>query len=579
MKYERKIRLFSTSLFCIFTVLIYAPLEMYLTNINEFWFSLSQFWFVPVLFGVTGFVVLSILGWRMPHPIDDIYITVIFALGTMMYVQANFLNIDVGVLNGGNVEWHDYRLKFFLNFIVWLLVISFWLFFLSKKCQLCNQIIRYCSVCLILVQAIALVVLLFTCKSDGEKNQVSQYVSSKDIYTLSEEENIVVFLADMFDDRYFKELLVAEPELAKEFEGFTQYTNSTGNYSTTIYSIATLLTGQYLRNTEESYYDERDSLYEKCETYNELIDNGYKVDIYTSEFMIPRKLREITDNYIMGGEKVSSYFKLSQYMYRLVATKYMPDFFKQHIWLVGNEFDTVCSRSGEADAHSFDNVSFYENLLKDGISVQQDNKYFKFIHLDGVHYPYLINENAESVDESETSDLECARGVVKILSEYMAEMKQVGVYDNTSIIIMADHGYYWDGVLTNPVLLVKPKNSKGALVASSAPVSQHDFHASIMTLAGLNDSKQYGKSYMDIQEDEKRERLFYQYYLQEPTDDGRHRLIEYEVDPEGNARTNFHLTGTEYTVDGVKINHFEKCRLCQSGYVETSDHDERIVHK
>ena len=260
MKCEKIIRLVCVAFFCVFTFLVYAPLEMYLTNINEFWFDLSQFWFVPILFGLVGFVLIIILGWKMPQLVGDIYIVAVFGFSIMMYIQANFLNIDVGVLNGGSVDWDAYRVKFLFNFAIWIAVICLWIFILSRNSKLCNQIVRYCSICITLVQAFTLVVLLLTCKSDVEKGQISQYVSSKDIYKLSEEENIIVFLMDMFDDRYFKELLEAEPELAEEFEGFIQYTNSTGNYSTTTYSIATLLTGQYLKNSGETYYDERVSL-------------------------------------------------------------------------------------------------------------------------------------------------------------------------------------------------------------------------------------------------------------------------------------------------------------------------------
>jgi len=38
-------------------------------------------------------------------------------------------------------------------------------------------------------------------------------------------------------------------------------------------------------------------------------------------------------------------------------------------------------------------------------------------------------------------------------------------------------------------------------------------------------------------------------------------LIEYSIDTAGNERSNYHLTGNEYTVDGEKINHFENCNL------------------
>lgn len=567
------------SLFFSFTFFVYAPLELYLTNINEFWFSLSQFWFVVVGLGGLICAILILVGIKLPLWAQNIYIAAIFAFSVLMYIQSNFLNLDIGVLNGGNVDWSIYRVRFLVNFAIWVLLICICVCLYNEESRVMKVLVKYISVCITLIQGVTLVVLLLTAKSDIDKSAITPYVSAKDIYEVSEQENVIVFLMDMFDDRYFKELLEQEPQLTEEFDGFIQYTNSTGNYSTTSYSVATLLTGQYLLNSKDSYYDEVNSLYEECETFDILSENGYKLDIYTYEGMIPQALKEKTSNYIVGGQRISDYRLFTQYLYQLVACRYMPDFVKQHAWLVGTEFNALCERSGEADAHSVDNVAFYENLMREGITIQDEKKCFKLIHLDAVHYPYTMNENVERVEENYSSPLPCARGVVKILLSYLEGMKNAGVYDNASIIITADHGYYWDGTLTNPVLLVKPKGAEGPMHESNAPVSQHDLHASILTLAGLNENGKYGKSYFDIDENENRERLFYQYYLKEKPVNGKYRLIEYAIDPEGNERNYFHITGAEYTVNGEKIDHFKKCKYCQSAKKESNDPEARIVHE
>lgn len=569
-------------LFMVFTFFVYAPLELYLTNINEFSFTLSDFWFVIVLAGALAFSVLFIFGLVLPLKVQNLYISVLCTFSLMMYIQSNFLNIDVGVLNGGSVDWALYRMSFLKNFVLWVLVISGGMCIYTHKIRIMKKVMSYVSVCLTLIQGVTLIVLLLTGQTDVSTDSTEWYLSSKDIYEVSEEENVIVFLMDMFDDRYFKELLELEPELAEKFDGFTEYANSTGNYSTTSYSIATLMTGQYFTNSEDSLKEEVDVLYENCETFDILKENGYRLDIYTYEASVPSKLMNSTNNYIQGSNKIASYLKLAEYFYRGAASRYMPDFMKQYVWLIGTEFDFLSVRCGEADAHSVDNVEFYENMLSEGITVQDKEKCFKFIHLDAVHYPYTMNENVERVEENSVSAQSCARGVLKILLEYMNEMKDAKVYDNSSIIIMADHGYYWDGVLTNPVLLVKPKNATGTLKVSDAPVSQHDFHASILTLAGLNEDGRYGLSYADLEEnDEDRERLFYQYYLGEGAVNRKYRLIEYTIDSEGNERKNFHLTGVEYTVDGEKINHFAHCEYCKSGLekLEANDPEERIVHE
>lgn len=569
------------AVFFSFSLFIYGPIELYLTNINEFWFDLSQFWFICVGLCVLVTVILYIIGCKIPLWVQNIYVGAIFGFSLLMYIQSNFLNLDLGVMNGGTVDWGTYRIDFIINFAIWILVICVCICLYNEKNLWVKKLVKYLAVCITLIQATTMMVLLLTTKSDIDKSEVSYYVSDKGIYELSTDENIVVFLLDMFDDRYFKELLKAEPELAKSYEGFTFYENSTGNYSTTAYSIATLLTGQYLTNSEETFYEELTKLYDNCETFDKLLADNYQLDLYTYSYLMPNKLREKSNNYISGGKRVSDYIEFTKTIYSLTFSKYLPDFMKQYTWLVGTEFDALCERSGEADSHSVDNVNFYENLLDKGITVQNEKNCFKFIHLDATHYPYRLNENAERVEtDAETSEMRCARGVLKIVQEYIDKMKENGVYDNSSIILMADHGYYWDGTLCNPILLVKEANATGEMKISSAPVSHHDFHPSILKMAGLNDNQEEGKAFSDIGETEDRERLFYQYYLKEKGVGEIRRLIEYSIDSTSNERASYHLTGNEYTIEGELINHFDSCEYCKTigEQEEPNDNTATIVH-
>lgn len=139
-------------------------------------------------------------------------------------------------------------------------------------------------------------------------------------------------------------------------------------------------------------------------------------------------------------------------------------------------------------------------------------------------------------------------------------------YDNSAVIIMADHGYSKNGVLTNPVFLLKPQNASGSMKISNPPVSHRDYPATIMALAGKTEiASKYGMSVLDIGEGEKRERFFYKYYYENEVKDNTLRLIEYRIDPESNARECFHLTDVEYTVEGERIQHSKYCKLCAAG--------------
>lgn len=284
-------------------------------------------------------------------------------------------------------------------------------------------------------------------------------------------------------------------------------------------------------------------------------------------------------NYCDGRSKITSYPEFAKNIYSLAACKYLPDFFKQHCWLTGNEFESLRKVNGEYLPQSFSNADFYHTLLDNGLSVKSD-KEFKFVHLDATHYPYTISEKVEELGEGNATLEQTIKGSVKIVQEYINEMKECGVYDKSSIIIMADHGYYRKGLITNPLLLVKPKNIHGKLQFSDACISQKDFQATLLSMAGLNDNMKYGYGFTDVDEGTDRERYYYQYVDVKNKDNRENRrLIEYKIDPDNNNRGSFHITGNEYNLSGEKVDHISICSVCQSGNGETDSFDTVIIHE
>lgn len=563
-------------LFLIVTFFVYAPFELYLTNQQEFWFSISAFAFIPLLMAVIVGAILIAVGMIMKEKYRKYFSAVIFGLALAIYLQSNFLNAKIGVLNGADINWQEYKVTFGINLIIWLLCVMLPCVLMKVKSHLMNKGIGYVSALFSMMQIVTLVVLAITSYKPAE-SQYEWYISDRNLFEVSSKDNVVVFLLDMYDDRYFKEILDMEPEIVDELEGFTYFANSTGNYSTTVYSMGTLFTGQYLYN-EKPFGEQLHDASEKSKMIDTLLDNGYRLDVYT--IGAPPNILPKTSNYVEGEIKISDYVQFTKSLYQLVACKYLPDMIKPFVWMDGTEFNQFREPSGNTEkVYESNNVTFYKNIKKNGISVNDDEKCFKFIYLDGAHYPYYIDENVKAVEEEDTSELQCARGALRIVQAYMDEMKKSGVYDNTSIIIMADHGYYWDGVLTNPVLLVKPENATGALQVSNAPVSQHDFQPSVLSLAGLNDDMRFGESYFDIPEGVERERLFYQYYLQEGAIDGNYRLIEYRIGSDSNKRESFELTDIEYGPTGEVYSHKENCEFCQSGEVEPIETEENVPIK
>ncbi len=111
---------------------------------------------------------------------------------------------------------------------------------------------------------------------------------------------------------------------------------------------------------------------------------------------------------------------------------------------------------------------------------------------------------------------------MRIVYEYLDQLRAIGLYDNSEIIITADHGQNYlnepqqlqkrglNKNTSSPILLIKKRNSSGPLCISYAPVSHDEFCATVIESVGAN-SDAYGRSYDDIEENENRIREF-EYY-------------------------------------------------------------------
>ncbi len=574
--------LFVTTLFLAFTLCIYAPYELYITNRNEFWFKLCHFWWMPLVYaGILMFMII-LLGMFLRGKLYLCYEAMVIAIAIDVYIQGNFLNLNLGVMDGREISWENYQIHFIINGFIWILVIGVALWTSLKRNKMFKKVTMYIAVFLSLIQLVALVVLLFPVVTDqGIGTQEYWVLSDKGILEVGEEENVVVFLLDMFDDEYFKEIIKEEPELAEELDGFTYFSNSTGSYSATWYSLASLSTGRLCHN-ESKLFDWGDEVATEKIYLDELKNEGYQLYFYTNApSCMPDRIVNSAGNVLWLPMKVSNKLHFSFDLYQLVMCKYFPDFVKPYIWMSGTEFEYWKEADSEYDVYLQDNVIFRDKLEKTNVSVSGEKKQFKFIHLDGSHPPFKIDENACTVWENSVTAVQCARGSLRIVQNYMEKLKQIGSYDNTVIIIMADHGYYDNGVLSSPLFMVKPKGTHGRMKVNNAPVCQLDFGPTVLELVGYQNWDEYGESAFEIKEGAERERYFYQYYFKEQTDNPEFRLIEYQIDSESNKPSNFHLTDVEYTVDGEKIQHSKYCKTCKGEVTINEDEYDppRLIHQ
>lgn len=532
------------AVFLAFTFCVFGPLEIYMTNVTELWFPMSAILLPSILAGAICCGILVLIGISIPSGVREWYSCFLTGLGLALYIQGNFIHVDYGVLDGRDIRWEDHTGVAIWDTAIWAVCLAapFIARKLTKDKSRSAASIVLC--CIMLVEAITLGTLALTTdfsKSDGANGA---YLSSKDLYQVSAENNVIVFVLDTFDQQYMDEILLEQPDILDTWDGFVQYTNTTCAYPTTKGSLPFLLTGQYYKN-EQPYDDYVEAAYQSTDFYETLHDAGYEIGLYTSDLFVSSDMK---DAYLRNGEtsqvSVNSYVGLEGSMLRFTAFRYFPHIAKRFVWFYSGVFDQYKGSATGAPPYSSDNISFYSGLKTNGLQTVTDSKVYSFIHLDGTHPPLTLNEDVTVAETGKATPITQGIACLNIVREYIAQLKELGVYDDTMLIVTADHG---SAPRRWPIFLLKGLGSSGPVETSNAPISHENLLPTVMEGCGLNDGRRYGEPVDAVSDTAERKYFHYNW------DDSWNKsylpdIAEYTVDPQK------HLvqTGTMYTSRGME---------------------------
>lgn len=538
-----------------FTLCVYGPLDLFLGNIEELWFSLSQIWWIVLLAGLFAFGLSFGVGYLLRGKIRGVYTSLVFGAGLAFWLQGNFLNLDLGIFNGQSIQWDLFKKQEWINLGIWFLCLAVPVAIYLWRKKLWNNALRILAGGLVAIQAVTLSILFFTTPGVFDNKSADLFLTDKALYQVGQQDNVIVFLLDMFDEDYYRMIAKENPQVLSSFEGFTHFSNSVGKFSTTNYSIPYLLTKKAII-PQQSYQSYLDQAYSESNFLRDLKGEGYQVNLYTSQAYVPKLMLGTVDNLTEDKLVPTSNWDLFKKLYRFTASKYFPQTLKKYVWFWEDEFQKIRSVESGGSAYLMDNNNtyFYEGLQQNGVQVGESEKAMKFIHLHGSHYPYTIDENAQPVDSSDIIDT--SKGVLKIVSDYLEKMKALDVYDDATIVILADHGYYF-GTVTNPVLLVKRPGETGPIKEATNPVSHDNIQATIMDAIGLNEDGQYGISAYDTSVGGQAQRVFYRHTLgdssakdEEYTGRKPYDCIELLFPDESNDASRVIPTGKVYPEEG-----------------------------
>lgn len=507
---EKLLLVIMLALIAPFMVCFFGPFEIFGNNIDQFKFTLGDFWLICILLSAGIAVLIGAVLMLLRGRAFDVAYGLMFGISLMFFLQGNFLSMGMTSLEGdGGTEGGMGFGKIFLNAAIWLIVIggSIAVMLLLDKFR---DTVRLISI-VVLVAVLGSSVISFATISlttdvyESDKQlqgpvQGDQVLTVKNLDTFAKEQNVIVFIVDRFDYSYYDDAVKNYPEIFDGLDGFTNFADYITLYPRTFPGALHVLTG--IETDFSLSHDEyMTHAYKDSRHLKDIKSQGFDVNIYTDDYYCYEDAGDMSayaEN--LSGNvsyRIVQSASLATDMIRLSLYRYLP-FCAQG--LVGNistpTFDKYVEYDMSYDLFSTDMKNTYGVMTEDDFTLRESEKGYSFIHVDGCHKSTVYDSDFNDLPESDPENLgwstkNVMRQSFKIIARYIAEMKRLGVYEDATIIITGDHANIrsdskepWDSYVT--ALMVKPAGvSEGEIQNNYAQLDVDNVLATIKEACGI----------------------------------------------------------------------------------------------
>ena len=510
-----------------FTNIMYNLLDCYFHNVDEFDLIFKEIFLICLISTVIGtallFFLLQFTSGCRNRMIFDISFGCICALVFDSWLQITFLNRNLGLLDGNERPDFNFSHKTSLTGMVILLSVFVIVFSLRKLIQkpLWRKFMTFLMAVLVIMEGSSLI------KSyiGTEKRALvrNNYIFTYDKkFTVSANGNIIVIIMDAFSNHFLNEWLELFPDEAAFLHDFTYYDNLNSDYVHTYPSVLHFMTGYEIdlsdfvdNNTRNAWKSDF-----AVSSYRSLKEKGYKNYLYfpghdshITGIDGPKLVKNIFDNieenvdYDLKYDFQRMFIELSSILlYRSLPQRLKYYYYDEVMDLKG----IVFVETHGANTATYQNYKMFEELKENSLKAVDDDPYLIYQYMWGLHMPYNTGSACEYVrNSSSITYLDSVRGMMVYLNEYLQQLKEIGVYDNSAVIVMADHG---SAEWQQPMFLIKEAGKTGEeLYINSAPVDFSDFLNTILVNAGI--TPQAGTSFYDWKLPDKRTRTSYYHRL------------------------------------------------------------------
>jgi Sulfatase len=518
-------------------IFLFMPLTLYMGNVGEFTVPFSAILDAYRWPAFLFLVLLGVIGALCKAERFTGYLSVLAVISILLWVQGNLLVWEYGLLDGRSIDWEKGAWRGWTDLGLWSVFLLLVLFSGNpvRKLFVHAAVAVFClQICFSLLFAFR------NAEAFSEKSMtVARDNEVDDIYRFSSRKNVLHILADGFQSDIFEEIFNGGDgeTLSRALDGFVFFKENMGAFQYTHMSVPAILSGKVYRNQvpQEQFLDE--AIGGKT-ILNAAYRAGYEVDLavppalqrmyaksqYTNFYLVPSNLHVTSSEY-----KVRDASKL----FDLTLFRVAPHFLKRYVYNNQRWFVQTLLGDKKSGQQFFSHKAFLRHI-SENMSVDRDAPVYKYLHLMLSHNPMVTTEDCEyagvlpSIRDNIKNQARC--GLIEV-AHLLEKMKELGIYDNATIVLQGDHGtwvtpmdlegkshedknkfivppaYVGEAL---PLMAIKIPHASGSMKTSLVLSSITDTAETIASIIGL-DARFVGRSIFDVQPGEPRERKHYLY--------------------------------------------------------------------
>ena len=474
---------------------VHVPASLWAGNIAEFQSGVWPLLGLGCAALAVGLVLVATTLWILPYRLRPAAASGLCAIGVVCWAYAYFVPGRMGVLNGQQSPM-DFR----TSIGSWeLMLVGLAGVAIAAVVLLRPRLARL--VLLLLNVGLGVATIGTVVGAIAVAPKASGAADPGRVFRFSPRQNVLIILLDALQSDVVSGIFQRDAAVRAAFDGFDFYKDTLGVAPTTFLSLPAIHSGEVFEPGADTARYFADSI-EHRSFLTRFAAAGYDAALINPVLGIcPDRVTNCLDASVLRHTADARLLREGLRLLDLSLFRVSPIWLKRRIYGNG-AWLAVRLVDGPFEINRIFEGNAFLTELGQRLVVSDGPPTIKFLHLFSTHPPFVLNDECQAVSMEHAPERfpAQARCALLAVSSLFDRMKKAGIYDDTLILVFADHGMGlpsgyveaptqspadWVELAgaANPTFLLKPRGRRGPMQEANAPVQLTDVGATLCALS------------------------------------------------------------------------------------------------